>query len=150
MKDVKVKIRQTAAAEGLPLPRYMTGGAAGMDLMAALEGEVEIAPGERRLIPTGIQMELPSGFEGQLRPRSGLAVKHGITLLNTPGTIDADYRGEIKVLLVNLGRETFAVRRGDRIAQLVISPVVKGLLAIEEMELEGTARGEGGFGHTGR
>lgn len=149
VKDVKVKVRQTGAAAGLPLPRYMTRGAAGMDLTAAVEGEIIIPPGERRLIPTGIQMALPAGLEGQVRPRSGLAVKHGVTLLNTPGTIDADYRGEIKVLLINLGPRTYVVRRGDRIAQLVISPVVRGILTIEQ-ELEGTDRGKGGFGHTGR
>ncbi len=137
------------AAAGLPLPQYMTGGAAGMDLTAAVTKEVEIAPGERCLIPTGIQMELPAGFEGQVRPRSGLAVNHGVTLLNTPGTIDADYRGEIKVLMINLGRDPFLVRRGDRIAQLIICPIVRGILAVE-MELGETVRGGGGFGHTGR
>ncbi|NLJ34056.1 MAG: dUTP diphosphatase [Firmicutes bacterium] len=149
MKEIKVKIKQMPAAAGLPLPQYMTKGAAGMDLTAAVKEDVPIGPGERRLIPTGIQLALPAGFEGQVRPRSGLAVEHGLSILNTPGTIDADYRGEIKVLLLNLGEETFVVRRGDRIAQLVISPVVKGVLALE-MELKETARGEGGFGHTGR
>ncbi|HHY36506.1 MAG TPA: dUTP diphosphatase [Firmicutes bacterium] len=149
MDSITIKVRPLPAAEGLPLPAYMTEGAAGMDLYAALEEEVVLRPGERKLIPTGIQVAIPAGYEGQVRPRSGLAAKYGVTLLNTPGTIDADYRGEIKVLLINLGQESFVIRRGDRIAQLVISPVVRGSLVVEA-RLEETSRGEGGFGHTGR
>jgi len=147
MEKITVKVRPLPAAEDLPLPCYMTEGAAGMDLLAAVEEEVELKPGERKLIPTGIQLAIPAGYEGQVRPRSGLAVKYGVSVLNTPGTIDADYRGEIKVLMVNFGQEPFLIRRGDRIAQLVISPVVRGTLVVES-QLEETTRGEGGFGHT--
>ena len=131
MDTITVKVRRLPTAEGLPLPRYMTEGAAGMDLVAAVEQDVVLRPGERKLIPTGIQVALPAGYEGQVRPRSGLAVKYGVSLLNTPGTIDADYRGEIKVLMINFGQEPFVVRRGDRIAQLVLSPVVRGNLVVE-------------------
>ncbi|MGN6585468.1 MAG: dUTP diphosphatase [Rhizobiaceae bacterium] len=137
-------------AEGLELPAYESEGAAGMDLRAAVPEDrpLILLPGRRVLAPTGLVLELPSGFEGQVRPRSGLALKHGITCLNTPGTIDSDYRGEVKVLLVNLGDEDFAVTRGMRIAQLVIAPVSRA--AIEIRSLAGTtARGEGGFGSTG-
>ncbi|MGI6143661.1 MAG: dUTP diphosphatase [bacterium] len=149
MDTITVKVRRLPTAEGLPLPRYMTEGAAGMDLVAAVEQDVVLRPGERKLIPTGIQVALPAGYEGQVRPRSGLAVKYGVSLLNTPGTIDADYRGEIKVLMINFGQEPFVVRRGDRIAQLVLSPVVRGTLVVET-QLDETTRGGGGFGHTGR
>jgi dUTP pyrophosphatase len=129
------------------LPRYMTAGAAGMDLAAAGE-EVLLAPGARLAVPTGWAMELPPGYEGQVRPRSGLALRQGVTVLNAPGTIDADYRGEVTVLLVNLGREPHLVRPGDRIAQLVVAPVAQ--MPVEEVAALGdTARGEGGFGHTG-
>ena len=137
-------------AEGLQLPAYESEGAAGMDLRAALpeDRQLILLPGRRMLVPTGLVLELPAGFEGQVRPRSGLALKHGITCLNTPGTIDSDYRGEIKVLLVNLGDEDFAVTRGMRIAQLVVAPVSR--VQIEIRSLAGaTARGEGGFGSTG-
>jgi dUTP pyrophosphatase len=136
--------------EDMALPVYETAGAAGMDLRAALAADqpLTIAPGERVLVPTGFVFEIPEGFEGQVRPRSGLAFRHGITCLNTPGTIDSDYRGELKVLLVNLGHEPFSVRRGDRIAQLVVAPVVQA--TIEEKPLAAqTARGTGGFGSTG-
>lgn len=137
-------------ADGLALPSYETAGAAGMDLRAAVPNDrpVLILPGKRMLVPTGFILEIPEGFEGQVRPRSGLALKHGITCLNTPGTIDSDYRGEVKVLLVNLGDEDFLVERGMRIAQLVIAPVVQA--TIEERSLAGaTGRGAGGFGSTG-
>ncbi|MGO4831342.1 dUTP diphosphatase [Rhizobiaceae sp. 2RAB30] len=137
-------------ADGLALPSYETAGAAGMDLRAAVPDDrpVLILPGKRMLVPTGFILEIPEGFEGQVRPRSGLALKHGITCLNTPGTIDSDYRGEVKVLLVNLGDEDFLVERGMRIAQLVIAPVVQA--TIEERSLAGaTGRGAGGFGSTG-
>ena len=131
------------------LPRYMTSHAAGLDLHAAMDGELVLQPGERALIGTGIAMALPDGCEAQVRPRSGLALRHGITLLNSPGTIDPDYRGEVGVILVNLGTEAFTVRNGERIAQLVIAPFIRGKL-VEVEELEETARGDGGFGHTGR
>jgi dUTP pyrophosphatase len=131
------------------LPRYMTSHSAGMDLFASLEEEVQLAPGERRLIPTGIAIALPEGYEAQVRPRSGLALKHGVTLLNTPGTVDADYRGEIGCIMINLGNEPFVVRDGDRIAQLVINQVDRAELQ-EVEELPESRRGEGGFGHTGQ
>ncbi len=137
--------------EGLALPAYETAGAAGMDLRAAVpESEpMTIAPGARALAPTGFVFEIPAGYEGQVRPRSGLALKHGVTCLNTPGTIDSDYRGEVKVLLVNLGSEDFVIERGMRIAQMIVAPVAQ--MAIEEREVAGnTARGAGGFGSTGR
>ena len=131
----------------LSLPRYMTPGAAGMDLLAELEAEIVLAPGERRLVPTGLAVAIPSGFEGQVRPRSGLAARDGLTVLNAPGTIDADYRGELQVLLVNLGREPVRVRRGDRIAQLVVGPVAR-VAWREVAALPESARGAGGFGST--
>jgi len=135
--------------EGLPLPAYMSGGAAGADVVAAVGEDLVLAPGERALVPTGFALEVPDGLEVQVRPRSGLAVKHGVTLLNSPGTIDSDYRGPVGVVLVNLGREPYTVRRGERIAQLVVAPVVRA--AFREVEALGaSARGEGGFGSTGR
>ena len=137
-------------ADGLPLPAYETSGAAGLDLRAAVPEDlpVVIVPGGRTLIPTGLVMEIPDGFEGQVRPRSGLALKHGITCLNTPGTIDSDYRGEVKVLLINLGDEDFAVTRGMRVAQIVFSPVMRARVC--ERGLTGaTERSAGGFGSTG-
>ncbi len=137
-------------ANGLDLPAYETAGAAGMDLRAAVPEDrpLMILPGKRALVPTGLILEIPEGFEGQVRPRSGLALKHGVTCLNTPGTIDWDYRGEVKVLLVNLGEDDFLVTRGMRVAQLVIAPVAR--VAIEEQSLSGdTPRGTGGFGSTG-
>jgi dUTP pyrophosphatase len=130
------------------LPRYMTAGAAGMDLASAAEGPLTLAPGARAGVPTGLAMELPAGYEGQVRPRSGLAARHGITVTNAPGTIDADYRGEIVVLLVNLGGEPYTIAPGERIAQLVIAPVTRAEVA-EVEQLGDTARGGGGFGHTG-
>ena len=131
------------------LPRYMTSLSAGMDLCASLEeGEVTLEPGGWRLVPTGIAIALPEGYEAQVRPRSGLALKHGVTLLNSPGTIDADYRGEIGVILINLGREPVAVRDGDRIAQLIVHQVCRAELE-EVEELPSSSRGAGGFGHTG-
>ncbi len=126
----------------------MTQGSSGMDLFASLEEDLTLHPGERRMIPTGISLALPEGYEGQIRPRSGLATQKGITVLNTPGTIDSDYRGEIKVLLINLGSEPYTIKNGDRIAQIVISPVSRAIL-IEVQELPPTKRQEGGFGHTG-
>lgn len=133
----------------LPLPRYETALAAGMDLRADIDGERTLGPLERLAVPTGLALALPPGYEGQVRPRSGLALKHGVTLLNSPGTIDADYRGEVHALLVNLSQEPFTVRRGDRVAQLVVAPVTTAELQ-EVPILETTPRGEGGFGSTGR
>ena len=136
-----------ARGEPLPLPAYATEGAAGLDLRA--DAAVTLAPGERALVPTGLSIAIPPGYEGQVRPRSGLALREGVTCLNTPGTIDSDYRGEVSVILANLGQRPVSLARGDRIAQLVIAPVSRAEL-VESAELPKTARGEGGFGHTGR
>ena len=133
----------------LPLPTYMTPHAAGMDLRAALDTEVRLAPGAIALVPTGLAIALPTGFEAQIRPRSGLAVKHGIGLINSPGTIDADYRGEIKIAVINLGPQAYTLHRGDRIAQMVVQRVFQARFQIVET-LEETSRNDGGFGHTGR
>ena len=151
MKNVTVAVRPLPHFEGLQLPAYETEGSAGMDVRAAVpEGEpMVLAPGERAMVPTRLSVAIPLGYEIQVRPRSGLAAKHGLTCLNTPGTIDSDYRGEIKVILINLGAEAFTIARGERIAQLVLAPVTQ--LAWEEVEtLDETARGAGGFGSTGR
>lgn len=147
---MKVKVRRLAHAEGLPLPDYQTADSAGFDLVAALAEDtaVTIAPGARALIPTGFIFELPRGMEAQVRPRSGLAVKHGVTVLNSPGTIDADYRGEVAVILINLGSEPFTVARGERIAQMIVAPVARVKLR-ESKKLSATKRGSGGFGSTG-
>jgi dUTP pyrophosphatase len=142
-------VEQLADARDLPPPRYMTEQAAGMDLRAALPSPLTLVPGEFARIPTGIRIAVPVGYEGQVRPRSGLAARHGVTLLNSPGTIDADYRGEVCVVLINHGPEPFTVERGDRLAQLLISPVAHAQVEVVE-KLDDTARGEGGFGHTGR
>lgn len=136
-------------AEGLPMPAYETEHSAGMDLRAAISESVVLAPRERRLLPTGIRIALPPGTEAQIRPRSGLAAKHGISLVNAPGTIDADYRGEIKVILINHGSEPFTISRGDRIAQMIVAPVVRAELRRVDA-LDETSRGAGGFGHTGK
>ena len=145
-----IDIVRLAHAEGLPLPAYETEHAAGMDLRAAIAEDAPfiLRPGERAAVPTGLTMAIPPGFEGQVRPRSGLALRAGVTCLNTPGTIDADYRGEVKVILVNLGEDDFTIRRGDRIAQLVIAPVTSAAWK-EVAALAETARGGGGFGSTG-
>ena len=145
----RVLIKKMPYAEDLPLPRYASELASGIDLFAALEESVEIKPGEYKLIPTGIALAVPPGYEGQVRPRSGLALNHGITILNSPGTIDADYRGEIKVILKNLSNETYMVQRGERIAQLVIHPLARVELKLVD-ELPLSNRGDGGFGHTGK
>lgn len=147
MTTVPLKITLEEHAVGAP--EYQSEHAAGMDLVAAVDREVEIAPGEVVAVPTGLRLEIPVGYEGQVRPRSGLAAKHAIGVPNAPGTIDADYRGEVKVLLVNLGRAPYRVQRGDRIAQLVIAPVVRAAIEVVA-SLTTTARGDGGFGHTGR
>jgi dUTP diphosphatase len=149
--SLTVRVLRLPHGEGLPLPSYQTKHAAGLDLVAAVPREqpVKLLAGARALVPTGFVLELPPGYEGQVRPRSGLAFKHGLTVLNSPGTIDADYRGEIMVLLVNLGSETFRVQRGDRIAQLVIAPAASvEVVAVEA--LAETERGQGGFGSTGQ
>ena len=145
---VKVKRLRPDSGEPVPLPRYMTEQCAGMDLFADVGNEVLLQPGERKLIPTGISLAIPPGFEGQVRPRSGLGLREGVTVVNTPGTIDADYRGEVGILLINLGQKPFRINRGDRIAQLVIAPVYRAELELTD-ELEATSRNEGGFGHTG-
>ena len=150
MSGPVIPIRRLPHAEGLPLPAYETAQAAGMDLRAAVpeDAPLTLRPGARHAVPTGLAFALPPGFEGQVRPRSGLAAKYGVTCLNTPGTVDADYRGEVKVILINLGEEDFVIRRGDRIAQLIIAPVVQA--AWSEVEsLDDTLRGAGGFGSTG-
>lgn len=144
--QVKVELKRLPHGEGLPLPAYATDGAAGMDVVSA--EDVTIAPGARHPVATGLSMAIPQGYEIQVRPRSGLAFKHGIAVPNTPGTIDSDYRGELKVLLINHGTEDFAIARGDRVAQLVLAPVVQAAWA-EVDELDATERGAGGFGSTG-
>jgi dUTP pyrophosphatase len=148
--SVTVRVRRVRAhPEPLPLPRYETELAAGMDLRADIEGELTLGPLERVAVPTGLALALPPGHEGQVRPRSGLALRHGIALVNSPGTVDADYRGEVQVVLINLSREPFTLRRGERIAQLVVAPVSR--VSLVELEvLDTTERGEGGFGSTGR
>jgi dUTP pyrophosphatase len=149
--EVTVELQQLAHAEGLALPAYQTADAAGLDLMAAVpESEpMTLAPGQYALVPTGLAIALPGGHEAQVRPRSGLAAKHGVTVLNSPGTIDADYRGEIKVILINHGAAPFVIKRGERIAQMVIAPVVQAAL-VPVATLSVTDRGAGGFGSTGR
>jgi dUTP pyrophosphatase len=144
----EVRIRRLDHGHGLELPRYATDGAAGADLCAAVDTPLILAPGERAAVPTGFVVELPPGWEGQVRPRSGLALRHGLTVTNAPGTIDSDYRGELKVLLVNLGDRPVEIARGDRIAQLVVAPVARAVFR-ETDELGATVRGGGGFGSTG-
>ena len=144
--EITCRVKRLPHGLGLPLPAYATAGAAGMDVVAA--EDVILAPGARHAVATGLACAIPEGFEVQVRPRSGLALKHGVTVANAPGTIDSDYRGELKVILVNLGGEPFTVRRGDRVAQLVLAPVMRGRWA-EVTELDETVRGEGGFGSTG-
>ncbi|MBN1688079.1 MAG: dUTP diphosphatase [Candidatus Omnitrophica bacterium] len=148
MKELEIEIQQHPHFKGLEVPAYQTEGSSGFDLVAANEEPIMICPGQRVLIPTGISISLPLGYEVQIRPRSGLALRHGVTLLNTPGTIDSDYRGEIKVIMINLGQEDFKVTRGTRIAQAVLAEVVKARF-ISVDNLTETLRGSGGFGHTG-
>ena len=147
-RPITVKIKRLADGEGLPMPVRMTEHAAGFDLHAAVSGPVTLSPGEIRLVPCGFAMAIPAGYEAQVRPRSGLASRHGITMVNTPGTIDADYRGEVQVPLINLGKADFTVERGMRIAQMLILPVPPVKL-VEVDDLDSTPRGAGGFGHTG-
>ena len=148
---MKIAVKQLAHGAGLDLPSYETAGSAGMDLRAAVNSDnpLVLAPGTHAMVPTGLAIALPQGFEAQIRPRSGLAAKHGITCLNTPGTIDSDYRGEIRVILINLGGQPFTIRRGERIAQMVVAPVVQAAWQTVD-ELPETRRGDGGFGSTGR
>lgn len=143
---IRIRLNRLPHGEGLPLPSYASHGAAGMDVVAA--EELDLMPGQRHAVATGFKVAIPEGYEIQVRPRSGLALKHGITVPNTPGTIDSDYRGEVKVILINLGEQAFQVRRGERIAQLVPAPVLRAHFS-EARELEQTARGSGGFGSTG-
>lgn len=144
-----IRIQRLPHSTGLELPSYASAGAAGADVRAAVEEELELAPGERTAVPTGLTLEIPAGWEGQVRPRSGLAFRHGLTVVNAPGTIDSDYRGELKVLLVNLGAKPVTIRRGERVAQLVITPAPQvGFVEVEALET--TERGAGGFGSTGR
>lgn len=144
--EVPVLLKRLPHGADLPLPAYATEGAAGMDVVSA--EDVDLAPGARHAVATGLSVAIPAGYEIQVRPRSGLALKHGVTVPNTPGTIDSDYRGELKVIMINLGAEVFSIRRGDRVAQLVLAPVTRGTW-VEVDELDHTARGEGGFGSTG-
>lgn len=148
MKEIEVQVKIHPHGEGLPLPSYQTAGSSGFDLFAACDQDIVLKPFERALVPTGISFSIPLGTEIQIRPRSGLAIKNGITLPNTPGTIDSDYRGEVKVIMMNLGQETFIIQRGMRIAQAVIAEVVKAKLIAAD-NLDATHRGSGGFGHTG-
>jgi len=148
-KQIEIKIQRTEDNEDLPLPKYMTAGSSGMDVYASVKEPITIQPREFDMIPLGIKIAIPNGYEAQIRPRSGLAAKNGIGMLNSPGTIDSDYRGEIKVILFNFGKEPFVINRGDRIAQMVIAPIAKVSLR-EQENLDDTPRGEGGFGHTGK
>lgn len=149
--SVRVNVKWLVHGAGLPLPRQQTAGAAGLDLCAAIGADeiVTIAPGDYVMVPTGLAIALPEGFEAQIRPRSGLAAKHGVTVLNSPGTVDADYRGEVKILLINHGREPFSLRRGERVAQMIVAPV-SAVELVEVDELDATERGAGGHGSTGR
>ncbi len=148
---IKIDVQQLPHAEDLPLPAYQSSQAAGLDLLAAVpeQAPLVLAAGQHAMVPTGLVIALPEGFEAQVRPRSGLAARHGVTVLNSPGTVDADYRGEINVLLVNLGQEAFTIRRGERIAQMIVAPVTRVELSRAD-SLSATARGSGGFGSTGR
>ena len=150
MESVAIKITRTGSQNGdIPLPRYMTELSSGLDLFASVSADTVLDPGERKLIPTGIAISMPPGYEAQIRPRSGLALHHGITLLNTPGTIDADYRGEVGLILINHGDKPFVIKRGERLAQMVICRVCRAALQ-EEKNLDVTGRNAGGFGHTGK
>ena len=149
METIHLPITREPGTEDLPLPKYQSAHASGMDLHAAVDEPLTLAPGAISLIPTGLRIAVPPGFEAQIRPRSGLALKHGITVMNTPGTIDADYRGEVKIILGNLSSTPFVINRGERICQMVLCPVVQAKLEVVA-ELDTTTRGDGGFGHTGR
>lgn len=146
--SLRIGVKRMPGTEDIPLPAYETTGSSGMDLRAAVAETVALAPGEIRLIPTGIAVAIPNGFEGQVRPRSGLALKHGIGLVNAPGTIDSDYRGEIGLILINWGARPFTIQRGDRVAQMVVNRIYQADIEVLE-ELHETDRGDGGFGHSG-
>lgn len=146
MNNIAIRVCRVPGSPATPLPAYATPGSSGMDLSSA--ADMTVRPGETVLVPTGLRLEIPEGFEAQVRPRSGLAVRHGIGVLNSPGTIDSDYRGELKIILSNFGKQDFTIRRNDRVAQLVVAPVVRAVL-VEVAEINETSRSEGGFGHTG-
>jgi len=148
MKKINIKVRKKETCEDLPLPRYATSGSSGMDLSADVDSDTVLAPGEIRLISCGIYLSIPEGFEAEIRPRSGLALKHGITMVNSPGTIDSDYRGLLSLIIINLGQRPFTVHRGDRLAQMIIKEVIRAELDIQG-SLDETVRQAGGFGHTG-
>jgi dUTP pyrophosphatase len=147
LEKITLKVKRTKDSN-LPLPVYETDGSAGMDLRASLDGDVILEPGEIKLISTGIAISIPMGYEGQIRPRSGLAFKHGIGMVNSPGTIDSDYRGEVRIIMINYGKEPFTIKHGDRIAQLIIARICNAVIE-EVFELDSTKRGQGGFGHSG-
>ena len=149
MKHVTIALKRKKGCEDLPLPKYATSGSSGMDLCADVDGEVLLMPGEIRLVSTGIYVSIPDGFEIQVRPRSGLAIKHGISLVNTPGTIDSDYRGLVSLIMINHGKDPFTIKRGERVAQMVVQEVIQARVDVKE-DLDETARSAGGFGHTGR
>ena len=149
MKTIKILFKRKDGCEDLPIPAYATSGSSGMDLRADVEGEVALKPGEIKLISTGIYVSIPEGYEAEIRPRSGLALKHGVSLVNTPGTIDSDYRGLLSLIMINHGKDEFLIRRGDRVAQMVMKEVVKANIEVVE-ELDETVRSGGGFGHTGK
>ena len=148
MRKIKVLLKRKNGCEDLPVPKYATSGSSGLDLSADVEGEVVIEPGEIKLISSGVYVSIPEGYEAQIRPRSGLALKHGVSLVNTPGTIDSDYRGLLSLIMINHGKEPFTIRRGDRIAQMVIKEVIRADIEITG-GLDDTVRSSGGFGHTG-
>ena len=149
MKHVTISLKRKKGCEDLPLPKYATSGSSGMDLCADVDGEVVLMPGEIRLVSAGIYVSIPEGYEIQVRPRSGLALKHGISLVNTPGTIDSDYRGLVSLIMVNHGKDPFTIKRGERVAQMVVQEVTQARVEVKE-DLDETARSVGGFGHTGR
>lgn len=148
LKRIKISLKRKKGCEDLPIPKYATRGSGGMDLSADVDGEITLLPGEIRLVSSGIYLSIPEGYEAEVRPRSGLALKHGISLVNTPGTIDADYRGLVSLIMINHGKSEFVIRRGDRVAQMVIKEVVKADIDLCD-SLEETVRSGGGFGHTG-
>lgn len=149
LKKIRIALKKKQGCEDLPTPKYATSGSSGIDLYADVDGEVSLSPGEIKLISTGIYLSIPEGYEAEVRPRSGLALKHGISLVNTPGTIDSDYRGLVNLIVINHGKEPFKIRRGDRIAQAVIREVVRAEIDLKG-SLDETVRSDGGFGHTGR
>ena len=148
MKSIKIAIKKKDGCDDLPIPRYATSGSSGMDLTADVDGDVAIQPGEIKLISSGIYLSIPHGYEAEIRPRSGLALKHGISLVNTPGTIDSDYRGLVSLIMINHGKQPFMIKRGDRIAQMVVKEVVRAEVELKA-DLDTTVRSGGGFGHTG-